>query len=124
MACKTKPRTYMGAIITDGTTGESFQPLGHRMAIADFEKVSVSLEVQSRTSGLSVRPGLRYSDNGVDWDAPQGLGSASTTTGWTYGGFNAVSSGKRFVQFGAMASNDSGSKVEKGSVALQLMFQG
>ena len=123
MACKTKPRAYKGAVTTDGTTSESFQPFSQRMPIADFEEVSVSIEVQSRTSALSVRPGIRYSDNGVDWDAAQGLGAASTSTGWTYGGFNAVSSSRRFVQFGAMASNDSGSKVEKGSVALQLMFR-
>lgn len=104
------------AVWTDGTTTPIFHPMGEVTAANALTHVRVSFQL-SEPSGATcrIRPAVRFSSDGVTWEASQpldatNLGYVTTETpvfGTAYVDINNVPSAppRSWVQFGMQAAN-------------------
>ena len=94
--------------------------------VADVDKIGISFELQSISAQLVVGAALRYSDDGITWDAlgsVVAVGATTTTLGMAYRGFTSTDTTRRFVQVGFKCHSASGSEPDKGTVLLQVKFR-
>lgn len=101
----------------------AFLPCTSGMEVANSASVTVGTEVVSRTSKLEVVPAIRYSEDRITWGTPAAAGTYISATGWSYTDFTNFTDTERYVQFGVLAKNASGTAVEKGIVRVQLQFK-
>lgn len=126
MACKTQPMSVSNTLFSDGTSTPIFIPFTGPIEVSDVDKVGIAFELQSISAQLVVGAALRYSDDGVTWDAlgsVSAVGATTSTLGMTYRGFTTTDSTRRFFQVGFKCHSASGSEPDKGTVNLQLKFR-
>ena len=59
------------AVWTNGTTSALFHPLSEPMGSAGLVEIRVTYELSEDSGDCELRPALRYSDEGVTWNAPK-----------------------------------------------------
>ena len=126
MACKTQPMSISSTLFSDGTSTPIFVPVTGPIEVSNVDMVGIAFEVQSLSAQLVVGAALRYSDDGVTWDALGSVSSVGATTsslGMTYRGFTTTDSTRRFFQAGFKCHSASGSEPDKGTVRLKLEFR-
>jgi hypothetical protein len=87
------------------------------MSSAGLINVRVSTEMDETSGNCKVRPALRWSNDGINWDAEVNIVAGyRSTVGIDYGSnyidITALGSPKPWVQFGVQAVNTSGTRVE------------
>jgi len=103
---------------TDGTTSNTlFHALGEPMSSAGLINVRISTEMDESSGNCKVRPALKWSNDGITWDADVNIVATYRSTvgidyGSTYVDITAIGSPKPWVQFGVQAVNTSGTRVE------------
>jgi hypothetical protein len=107
------------AVWTLGTTSPHFVPLSEPVESAGIINVRVSTEMESNSGDCQLRPALRYSADGVNWDTPKEILAGWRTTngidyGQTYIDITALAGtpAKTFVQFGVQARNGSNGAIQ------------
>lgn len=126
MACKTQPMSVSNTLFSDGTSTPIFVPVTSPLTVADIDQVGISFDLQSCSAQLVVGAALRYSDDGITWDAlgsVVAVGATTTTLGMNYRGFATVDATRRFFQVGFKCHSATGSEPDKGTVNLQLQFR-
>jgi hypothetical protein len=126
MACKTQPMSVPSTLFSDGTSTPIFVPVTGPLSIGDIDQVGISFELVSRSAQLVIGAALRYSDDGVTWDAlgsVAAVGATTTTVGMTHRGFTTTDSTRQFFQVGFKCHSASGSEPDKGSIRLKLQFR-
>lgn len=110
------PRTwYLGpqAVWSDGTTTGMFHPMSEPMESAGLIEVRAAYELGQDSGDCELRPALRYSNDGVSWDASKAIHSTwqdgdGTTQATTYVDITQLGTTVRsFVQFGVEVRNGS-----------------
>lgn len=133
MSCSTESQTYGPAPVwTNKTTNWMFFPLTPVMSTVGMKWVRTSLEL-AQTSGLvTIRAGLRTSNDGASWGAAVEVSDLQqSTNGTAYGsGYEDLGNGtaypgntvtsKQFIQFGLLVKNTSGTQVEMAGGTLRL----
>ena len=102
---------------TDGTSGPTWHALSEPMSSAGLINLRVSTELDENSGNCKIRPALRWSNDGVAWDADVAIVTTyRTTVGIDYGSgyvdITALGTPKPWVQFGVEAANNSGTRVE------------
>ncbi|HMX67348.1 MAG TPA: hypothetical protein PKX25_17355 [Microthrixaceae bacterium] len=126
MACKTPPMSMSSTLFSDGTSTPIFVPVTGPIEVANVDMVGVAFEVQSLSAQLVLGAALRYSDDGVTWDAlgsVSAVGSTTSSLGMAYRGFTTTDSTRRYFQVGFKCHSASGSEPDKGTVRLKLEFR-
>lgn len=103
------------AVWTNGTTTAIFHPLSDAMPTASMTDVRVAFALSELYSNCRIRPAIRFSSDGVNWDTAAPIDSTNldyvTTEVITYGSQYiditgiAGTSDKGWVQFGVQAAN-------------------
>ena len=123
------PRSWLfgpTAVWTNGTSTPMFFPLSDVMESAGLTDIRVSTEMRQDSGNCEIRPALRYSDDGITWDASDDLGIAYLTSvgidpGTTYTDITALGSTVRsYLQFGVQVANDSGALIEVCNATLRV----
>ncbi len=103
---------------TDGTANPSFRPLSEPMESKSLLSVRVSTEMSEDSGNCKMRPALRYSNDGVTWDAPKEIVSTYRTTEGTDWGTVYIditqlagTASRAYVQFGVEVANEAGSAI-------------
>lgn len=104
------------AVWTDGNAGGGFlfHPLSEAMGTAGLHYVRVAYQLSQDSGNCQLRPAVRFSDDGINWDAAKEVHST-----WQNGndvtyptGFedllNLGTDAKAWVQFGVQTDNDVG----------------
>ncbi len=113
---------------TDGTTTAIFHPMGDPMALADATKVRVAYHLSEINGPARIRPALRFSNDGVSWDAAQPIDSVNLTWvtnetitfGSAYVDLTTLATPKSWVQFGVQAANSPGGSAGYGNATLRI----
>lgn len=104
---------------TDGNDASPylFTPLSEPLSAAGMINARVSYQLSEDSGACQLRPAVRYSDNGVDWDVQKEIytGAASWQNGnnvkyqTSYVDLTSLGTTARaFMQFGVEANNDTG----------------
>lgn len=112
---------YFGpeVVYTNGAAADFWNPLSEPMSSRALMSARVTMEItESATAAkIKTRPALRWSSDGVTWDAPVAINAAyvtgdgmQATTGFT--DFMGLGSPKPFVQFGVLTWTVSGANYE------------
>jgi hypothetical protein len=101
------------AVWTNGTTTPMFHPLSDPIAAGQFPAFRLALEMDQDTGDCELDTVARYSNNGVDWDAPQAVGGGwLTSSGIQYDTAfvdqATLTNPRAYIQFGVEARNGSG----------------
>lgn len=126
MACKQRPVTCRGTVFSDGTSTPIYVPVSEAFLVADAAKIGITFEVQCMSAQLVLGPALRYSDDGVTWDAVGSVvavGSTVAAVGVYHRSFGSVDDTRRYYQVGFKVHSASGSEIDKGTVQLKLQFR-
>ncbi|GDX83012.1 hypothetical protein LBMAG42_48230 [Deltaproteobacteria bacterium] len=102
------------AVWTDGTVTDVFQPMSDPMPSASLVSARIFLEITEATAtNLRTRPALRYSADGVGWDAAQPINTAYVSGNGVQAGTTFVDlttlagvTPKAWVQFGVQVKNN------------------
>lgn len=111
---------------TDGTVTDIFQPLSDPLPSAPLVSARIYLEItEASNANLRTRPALRYSADGVTWDASQPINTTYVTGGGTQAGTSFVDlttlagvTPKAWVQFGVQVKNNTAGVYEIAHTAL------
>lgn len=107
------------------TTTWLFTPM-LEMPATRVDVARLSWEMEANTGAAETRPGFQTSDDGVTWSSASTLGATTRTSGGiTYGtswSSPAVNT-RRFVRFGILTKNNSGSEQEGCVSTLRLDFR-
>ena len=103
---------------TDGTTSPAFRPLSEALESKGLLSVRISTEMSEDSGNCKMRPALRYSNDGVGWDASKEIVAGYRTTegidwGTTYIDITqlAGTTTRAYVQFGVEVANEAGSAI-------------
>lgn len=103
---------------TDGTTSPAFRPLSEPLESKGLLSVRISTEMSEDSGNCKIRPALRYSNDGVGWDAAKEIVAGYRTTegidwGTTYIDITqlAGTTPRAYVQFGVEVANEAGSAI-------------
>ena len=102
---------------TDGTTSPTWHALSEPLSSAGMINVRVSTELDESSGNCKIRPALRWSNDGVAWDADVAIVTTyRSTVGIDYGSgyvdITALGRPKPWVQFGVEVANTTGTRVE------------
>jgi len=104
---------------SDGTTNPAFRPMSDPLESKGILSVRVSTEMSEDSGACKIRPALRYSNNGVDWDPPKEIVAAYRATegidwGSTYIDISQIvgTPARAYVQFGVQVANESGTTIQ------------
>jgi len=84
MSCATAPTSVTRPVWNNGIANpdDLFAPFV-RLNVNAAPRLRVSFLLQEPTSShLEVRPGLRYSDDGMTWGTPEAVGDFTNATTW------------------------------------------
>lgn len=118
---------YFGPSVfwTDGTTSDLFQPLSSPMPSSQLVSARVYFEITEGTgsTNLRTRPAIRYSADGVNWDAPTAINVSYVTgsgvqPGTTFVDLTTLGTPKAWIQFGLQAKNNNAGVYEFGHAVL------
>ena len=120
--------TTPGAILTSpkatwskgSTSTWVFHPLTPKMASMSMVAFRISTEMSQDTGACEMRPAVRFSDTGLDWDASQNVHTSTAALiadGVSYPtggpvGLGTLLNPKAFIQFGVEVKNQSGTSTE------------
>lgn len=125
MTCTQRSLFYQATVCSGGTSTPRFNPITDRLLTSKISEARPRFYVES-TSGanVSIVVAIRYSDDGVTWDAASTVGATETSpSGWIYRPFAAVGDTKRYMQFGASVATTTGSRTESVSVSAYFDFK-
>lgn len=111
---------------TNNTTNDIFFPMSEPMPSNGMNTVRYIQEMGQSTGNCQIKAAMRYSGDGVGWDAPQALATAYVVTntvdvGTGYVDIVTGKTQKPWVQFGVFARNiGAGSAFEMCNATLQL----
>lgn len=110
---------------SDGTTSPSFRPLSDPIQAKGLLNVRVSTEMSEDSGNCKIRPALRYSNDGINWDASKDIVAGYRTTegidwGTTYIDISAGTTPRAWVQFGVEVANESGSAINVCNATLRV----
>ena len=113
------------AVWTDGTGTPIFHPFSDAIDTGSVTYARVSIEMDQDTGNCKIRPALRYSSDGISWDAAVAISASyRTTAGIDYGtawvDLPGLATAKNWVQFGIEAANESGSDINHCNAALMV----
>lgn len=119
MDCNKNSMTFPAVPVwsSKSTTNWVFFPMSAPLPSVGVLKIRVSFEMLNNSGAAKIRPVLRMSNDGPDWDAAVAIGTATrnadgTTYGSVYEDMGGTTSGKQLVQFGIQVQNDNGTDVE------------
>ncbi len=112
---------YFGpeVVYTNGAASDFWNPLSEPMSSRALMSARVTMEISESAAAAKIktRPALRWSSDGVTWDAPVAINAAyvtgdgnQTTTGFT--DFTGLGTPKAFVQFGVLTYTVNGTNYE------------
>lgn len=103
---------------TDGTSNPAFRPLSEPMESKGLISVRVSTEMSEDSGNCKMRPALRYSNDGIGWDAEKEIVAGYRTTdgidwGTSYIDITGLAgtTTRAYVQFGVQVANEAGSAI-------------
>ena len=105
---------------TDGNAGTPymFHPMSETIAQGTTHLVRVSYQVSENTGNCQIRPAIRFSDDGVNWETPKELYTAwqsgnNVTYTQDFVDINSLTSTspRAWMQFGVQTDNTSGASV-------------
>lgn len=112
---------------TDGSTNPSFRPLSDPMQAKGLISVRVSTEMSEDSGNCKIRPALRYSNDGITWDADKEIVAGYRTTegvdwGTTYIDITTLAgtTPRAWVQFGVQAANEAGTAINVCNATLRV----
>lgn len=113
------------AVWTDGTATPMFHPMSDAIDTGSVTSARVTLEMDQNTGNCKIRPALRYSSDGINWDSPAYIVvTYRTTAGIDYGStwldLTTLATPKNWVQFGVQAANNSGAAIEHCNASLMV----
>jgi len=123
------PQTIVTPLVMLATLGststDNFIPLTATLDARSSRAARAAAELRVSTGAVKVRIGVQQSDDGETWDTPIPLSgytsyitSEGVAVGKTFTDLTGIT--KRFVRFGALAANTSGSDIEAALMALRL----
>jgi hypothetical protein len=113
------------SVWTDGSANPMFHPFSDAIDTGSVTFARVTIEMDQDTGFCKIRPALRYSSDGINWDAPAAISATyRTSIGIDYGtvwvDLTALATAKNWVQFGVEAANDSGSALNLCNASLMV----
>lgn len=123
------PRTWFFGpqpVWTLGTTSTVFHPMSEPMESAGLLEVRAAYELSQDSGDCELRPALRYSDDGVSWDASKPIHTAyqngnGTIPATVYVDITQLATTVRsFVQFGVEAKNGSAGAIQMCSATIRV----
>lgn len=128
MSCSKKESLTLGPIpawTVKSTTNWNFFALSPPMSSSGVINVRVSFEMANNSGDCKIRPVLRMSNDGVTWDSPVAIGTATlsddgTTYGAVFENMATTTTAKQLVQFGIEVQNATGSGVELCLVSMRI----
>lgn len=118
------------AVWTNGTTTPLFHPLTNPIPAGQFPAFRLALELDQDTGDCELDTVVRYSNNGVDWDAPQAVGGGwLTSPGIQYDSVfvaqSTLTNPRAYIQFGVEARNGSSSNpIQNCNATLRIELEG
>jgi hypothetical protein len=106
---------------TKGSTSDSdyvFSRLSPALKAEKITELRVSLEMRADTGNITIQPAYQVSDDNVTWEDNSGSGAGTFTRissvslsaeGYDYGSFSSVTLTKKYIRFGVVGKNQSGS---------------
>lgn len=126
MACKsTKTWGPIPVWSAKSTSLWLFHPVSGPLDSNGIDKVRVSFELRQSSGAATIRPALRMGNDGLTWDNPVAIGTATLSTedvshGNDYIDVSATTKTKGLVQLGIECKNTSGAGVEQCMAALKI----
>lgn len=113
------------SVWTDGSASPMFHPFSDAIDTGSVTFARVTIEMDQDTGNCKIRPALRYSSDGINWDAPAAISATyRTSIGIDYGtvwvDLTGLATAKNWVQFGVEAANDSGSSLNLCNASLMV----
>lgn len=100
-------------IFTPGGQTNQFFPLTGPISTDAWGKARPSIRLENSTGDTTIQAGVRYSNDGMAWDAPQSTGNTLTAEGDEFGDFAALpGTVKRYMQWGILIKNTASSATE------------
>jgi hypothetical protein len=100
---------------TGSTSTPIFHPLTTRVATMSLVAMRISTEMSNDSGDCEMRPAVRFSDDGLEWDSSQNVHGATylSTNSSSYPSspesLATLTNPKAFIQFGVQVKNDGSS---------------
>lgn len=124
MSCSNRTLNLGPQVVWSYGSALMFHPMSAPMDSNGIAAVRAILELEQRTANTQIKLAFRYSNDGMNWDAPNEIGSPQSSNGVLMPtGWSDIVTGytpKILVQFGVTCIATSGSANELGVASLRL----